>query len=70
MKKRPVFETELCVSCGICAQACPVSSLSMSRAGMLGKYPNVYPENDENTCIGCGMCARACPMEMIRMEEF
>ena len=33
MKKTPVFDYLLCVSCGICVQACPVSALGMQKEG-------------------------------------
>ena len=69
MKKKPVFDYLNCVSCGICAQACPVSSLGMKKEGKSGKYHNVFPELVNGNCIGCGQCARSCPMEVIRMEE-
>ncbi|MBQ3482399.1 MAG: 4Fe-4S dicluster domain-containing protein [Oscillospiraceae bacterium] len=68
-KKTPVFDYLNCVSCGICAQACPVSALGMKREGKSGKYRNVFPELVNDKCIGCGSCARACPMEVIRMED-
>ncbi len=67
--KRPTFNYVNCVSCGICAQACPVSALGMSREGKSGKYRNVFPKLISDGCIGCGSCARACPMEIITMEE-
>ena len=69
MKKKPVFDYPSCVSCGICAQACPVSALGMKKAGKSGKYRNVFPELVNGNCIGCGTCARACPMGVIAMEE-
>jgi formate hydrogenlyase subunit 6/NADH:ubiquinone oxidoreductase subunit I len=68
-KKQPGFDYLLCVSCCICAQACPLSVLEMRREGKSGKYRNLFPEITKDGCIGCGQCARACPMEAIRMEE-
>ena len=74
-RKHPVFDYLNCVSCGICAQACPVSALGMKKEGKSGKYRNVFPEliddsaDGRHACIGCSLCARACPMEVIRMEE-
>ena len=68
-KKRPEFDYLRCVSCGICAQACPVSALGMRKEGKSGKYRNVFPELVSDDCIGCGSCALACPMEVIHMEE-
>ena len=69
MKKKPAFDYLLCVSCGICAQACPVSALGMQKEGKSGKYRNLFPELVTDGCIGCGQCAGSCPMEAIRMEE-
>ena len=68
-KKKPVFDYLLCVSCGICAQACPVSALGMMKEGKSGKYRNLFPELVKDNCIGCGRCADSCPMDVIRMEE-
>ena len=69
MKKKPVFDYLNCVSCGICAQSCPLSVLGMKKEGKSGKYRNVFPELVNDKCIGCGQCARACPMEIVTMEE-
>ena len=68
-KKRPVFDYLNCVSCGICAQACPVSALGMRKEGKSGKYRNLFPELVKEGCIGCGGCAKSCPMEAVRMED-
>ncbi len=68
-RKKPVFDDRCCVSCGICAQACPVSALSMTRMGRSGRYPNVFPELLADACTGCGLCARSCPMDVIGMED-
>ncbi len=68
-QRHPVFDYLNCVSCGICAQACPVSALGMKKEGKSGKYRNVFPEIVKEGCIGCAQCERSCPMEVIRMEE-
>lgn len=68
-RKHPAFDYTDCVSCGICAAACPLSCLAMTKPGKQGKYKNVFPALTENTCIGCGLCAKSCPMDVIRMEE-
>lgn len=68
-KKTPEFEYKECLSCGICAQTCPVSALSMTRPGRSGKYKNIFPELTGEGCIGCGQCAAGCPMGCISMKE-
>ena len=68
-RKRPVFDYLNCVSCGICAQVCPVSVLGMEKEGKSGKYRNVFPELVREGCLGCGRCAESCPMEAICMED-
>ena len=44
--------SDACVSCGTCADACPVSAISQ------GDSQYVI---DAGTCIECGTCAGVCP---------
>jgi len=48
--------TDDCISCGACADECPVSAISEGR----GKY-----EIDASACTECGACADACPNNAI-----
>ena len=45
-----------CVSCGTCADTCPVSAISQGD----GQYVI-----DAGTCIDCGACEGACPVGAI-----
>ena len=48
--------TDECVSCGACAEECPVSAFSD------GESTYVI---DPDTCIDCVSCAASCPSEAI-----
>lgn len=43
-----------CISCGACAEECPVSCISEGD----DKYVI-----DETICTSCGACAEACPVD-------
>lgn len=45
-----------CISCGTCAENCPVGAISE------GDEAYVI---DADTCISCGTCAENCPMGVI-----
>jgi len=45
-----------CVSCGACANQCPVGAISEGN----GKF-----EIDADACISCGSCAAQCPVGTI-----
>lgn len=48
--------TDSCVSCGACAEQCPVSAISEGD----GKY-----EICADCCVSCGACADQCPVGAI-----
>lgn len=51
MAKTPILVDEkTCVSCGICAAACPVQAISAD-----GRH------HSEDVCIGCMRCIKICP---------
>ena len=50
---------EACISCGACADECPVECIS---AG-----DDIYVINPDE-CLDCGTCADACPNDAIVSE--
>lgn len=51
--------TDDCVSCGACAESCPVNAIAEGDS---------HYEIDADTCIDCGACEGACPMGAIVAE--
>lgn len=50
---------QLCLSCGKCAQVCPVQAIAPDAEG--------HPLINTNLCRGCAACAEACPVQAIRL---
>lgn len=48
--------TDECLSCGACADGCPVSAISEGA----DKY-----EINADECVDCGACADTCPVSAI-----
>ena len=48
--------TDACISCGSCAESCPVSAIAEGAD---------HYEVNADTCIDCGACEDACPMGAI-----
>ena len=48
--------TDACVSCGSCAEQCPVAAISEGDGKVV---------IDADACVSCGACADQCPVEAI-----
>jgi NADH-quinone oxidoreductase subunit F len=55
-----VIDSSKCISCGSCAENCPVSAIS-------GSADKPYSINQE-ICIKCGKCKEICPVEAIDLK--
>ena len=57
-------DTEKCIRCGICADVCPVSVISVGE----DQLPFVTPEN-EKRCVLCGHCEAFCNSFALKHER-
>jgi len=59
--RRPTYDHEKCIKCGMCQVYCP--------EGCIKKNDKDQYEADLYYCKGCGICAKECPKKVITMIE-
>lgn len=64
--KKPVFDLDLCMACGICVDACPAGCLELGPPNKKDKtaYPALI---DAKACLSCGFCVRDCPVDAVAL---
>lgn len=62
MDKKPFVRKELCVSCGICIQACPLEEKAIF-------FKNGKPAYNHKKCIKCYCCQEMCPEKAIDVKD-
>jgi NADH-quinone oxidoreductase subunit I len=58
---------ERCVSCYLCAVACPVDCISLQKTETEGRWHPQYFRINFSRCIFCGYCEEACPTYAIQL---
>jgi NADH-quinone oxidoreductase subunit I len=58
---------ERCVSCYLCAVACPVDCISLQKTEAEGRWYPEYFRINFSRCIFCGFCEEACPTYAIQL---
>jgi len=57
----PWINEDLCVSCGVCVDDCPVGAITLEE--------NQTAVINEDECIRCGQCHDICPQEAVRHDS-
>ena len=57
----PWVNEDLCVSCGVCVDDCPVGAITLKE--------NQTAVINEDKCIRCGRCHDICPQEAVRHDS-
>jgi len=60
LRPKPVFDYDICISCGICRDSCPPKVINMDS----GK-----PLVDLNKCIRCFCCHELCPKKAVSIKK-
>jgi len=57
----PWINEDLCVSCGVCVDDCPVGAITLKE--------NQKAIINEDECIRCGRCHEVCPEDAVRHDS-
>ena len=60
MRPKPVFDYNVCVSCGLCAESCPPKAINMV---------NHRPIVNTDKCIRCFCCHELCPQKAVHVQK-
>lgn len=60
MRPKPVFNYNICISCGLCAESCPPKAINMV---------NHRPVLNAEKCIRCFCCHELCPEKAVHINK-
>lgn len=63
------FEEEKCISCDMCATACPVDCIYIKSVGRGKDAMMTQFDIDYSKCLFCNLCTPPCPTECIWMTQ-
>jgi len=64
-----VWNKDACISCSMCARACPVNCIDMITSRDENKKLKMDKMDvDTGLCISCGLCVEACPQKCLFMD--
>ena len=63
------FDEDKCISCDMCANACPVSCIYIQSAGRGKDAMMTQFDIDYTKCLFCDLCTPPCPTECIWMTQ-
>jgi heterodisulfide reductase subunit A len=79
VKKKPRgVDNDLCLSCGLCSEECPVEVEHEFDCGLYPRkaiykpFPQAVPPSyviDFEYCTECGSCAEVCPVDAVNLED-
>jgi NAD(P)H-quinone oxidoreductase subunit I len=65
-----VWDKSKCISCSMCARACPVNCITMVTSRDENKKLQMDKmDYDAGVCIFCGLCVEACPQSCLYMDS-
>ena len=63
------FDEEICISCDMCAAACPVDCIYIQSVGRGKDAMMTQFDIDYTKCLFCDLCTPPCPVDCIWMTE-
>lgn len=63
------IDTDKCIACGLCVNACPNRVIQMERQKVGKKQYLTKYSMDIEYCLFCGLCVEACPTDALNFSD-